>query len=301
MNNIKVADLFCGVGGLTLGFEKAKFKIEMAIDNWDEALTVYQKNFKHGSLKFDLSDVAATTDLLRSREINAIIGGPPCQDFSHAGKREEGERADLTKSFAEVVRNISPLFFVMENVERTKNSKTYTNARTIYKAAGYGLTEVVLDASLCGAPQKRKRFFCIGIKNDEDNALLKIINDSISSTPMTMRDYFKDQLGTEHYYRHPRNYSRRAIYSLDEPSATIRGVNRPIPPSYCGHPADTASLNFARPLTTLERAQVQTFPKSFKWVGSKTSTEQMIGNAVPVNLAKFLARCISKYLDKQKK
>lgn len=297
LSNYKVADLFCGVGGLSLGFEKAGYDVELAIDNWQLALDVYSTNFKHENMSYDLSDVKGVTKILKERGVNVIIGGPPCQDFSHAGKRQEGERADLTASFANIVKNIKPAFFVMENVERTQKSRTYQKAREIYKKAGYGITEVVLDASLCNVPQKRKRFFCIGMKGEEDGFLLDIISASLSKKPMTMRQHFKDALSTEYYYRHPRNYSRRAVYSLDEPSATIRGVNRPIPPNYYGHNADAADVKQARPLTTNERAQVQTFPKSFKWVGSKTNVEQMIGNAVPVNLSKFVAKCISTYIS----
>ena len=296
LSKYKVADLFCGVGGLSLGFEKAGYDVEIAIDNWQQALDVYAENFKHGHMSYDLSDVQGVTKILKEHGVNVIIGGPPCQDFSHAGKRQEGERADLTASFATIVKNIQPEFFVMENVERTQKSRTYQKAREIYKKAGYGITEVVLDASLCNVPQKRKRFFCIGMKGEADGFLLDTINASLSKNPMTMRQHFKDTLGTEYYYRHPRNYSRRAVYSLDEPSATIRGVNRPIPPNYPGHSADAGNVNEARPLTTSERAQVQTFPKSFKWVGSKTNIEQMIGNAVPVNLARFVGVCIAKYI-----
>lgn len=289
---IKIADLFCGIGGLSLGFEKAGFEISIAIDNWKEALEIYNNNFSHQSMALDLSDHSATSEYLRNNEVNAIIGGPPCQDFSHAGKRKEGVRADLTASFAKIVASVQPIFFVMENVERTLKSKTYAKARDTFKEAGYGLTEVVLDASYCGVPQKRKRFFCIGIKDKPDNFVLPVINSMLSKEPMTMRQYFGSSIGIEYYYRHPRNYSRRGIYSLDEPSATIRGVNRPIPPNYLGHPADAAEISQARPLTTQERSQVQTFPKDFKWIGSKTNVEQMIGNAVPVNLAKFVATAI---------
>jgi DNA (cytosine-5)-methyltransferase 1 len=103
-------------------------------------------------------------------------------------------------------------------------------------------------------------------------------------------------LGTEYVYRHPRSYARRAIFSIDEPCPTIRGVNRPIPTTYQAHPGDAGPASKARPLTTEERARVQTF-ENYKWSGSKTNLEQMIGNAVPVNLACHIAKAISKYLE----
>jgi len=114
---------------------------------------------------------------------------------------------------------------------------------------------------------------------------------------MTVREYLGNRLGINYYYRHPRSYKRRAIFSIDEPSPTIRGVNRPIPKSYQSHPGDAASLSSnIRPLTTIERSYIQTFPENFSFEGSKTNLEQMIGNAVPVKLAEYVARCIWEYL-----
>ncbi len=131
---------------------------------------------------------------------------------------------------------------------------------------------------------------------------LIMTKNKLSEKPMTMRDYFGSSLGLEYYYRHPRNYSRRGIYSIDEPSPTIRGVNRPVPKGYKKHNADPkeANLETLRPLTTIERSYVQTFPKTFKFKGSKTNLEQMIGNAVPVNLATLVAKSILEYVEYQK-
>ena len=181
----------------------------------------------------------------------------------------------------------------MENVDRARTSIAYSKARTIFKDAGYGLTEIVLDASLCGAPQKRKRFICFGILDRPDGHSEELFTERLSKKPMTLRDYFGESLGFEHYYRHPRNYSRRAIFSIDEPAPTMRGVNRPVPKGYPGHPNDTCPVSDSlHALTTAERALIQTFPKNFVWVGSKTDVEQMIGNAVPVNLAQYVAQTV---------
>ena len=158
-----------------------------------------------------------------------IIGGPPCQDFSHAGKRVEASRASLTESYAKISDAIRPKYFVMENVDRAEKSKAFECARSIFKDAGYGLTQMVLDASKCGVPQKRKRFFCIGALGREDDFMRNILESGISKKSTTMRDYFGDTLDFEFYYRHPRNYNRRAVFSIDEPAPTMRGVNRPVP------------------------------------------------------------------------
>ena len=189
----------------------------------------------------------------------------------------------------------------MENVERARLSKAFASARKLFKDAGYGLTEVVLDASRCGAPQKRKRFVCLGIQGVADGFATEIIESRLSKKPTTVRDYFGESLPFEYYYRHPRNYNRRAVFSVDEPAPTMRGVNRPVPKGYPGHPNDACTLAEhpeIRALTTAERAQIQTFPVDFRWVGTKTDAEQMIGNAVPVKLAEFVAETLRLALEK---
>lgn len=294
--------MFAGCGGLSLGFQAAGFNVVGAFENWEPAARCYEQNFDHPVFRVDLSNVEETVEIIQgiSADIDLIVGGPPCQDFSHAGKRIEAQRAGLTESFAMVVSRIRPSYFVMENVDRTRNSNTFAIAETIFKEAGYGLTSVVLDASHCGIPQKRKRFFCIGALNEDDDFLLELINSRVSSTSTTLRDYFGETLGFECYYRHPRNYNRRAIFSIDEPSPTIRGVNRPVPNGYPGHPNDACDLDPSiRSMTTLERALVQTFPADFKWVGNKTEMEQMIGNAVPVKLAQFVAEALRDYVNRE--
>lgn len=166
------------------------------------------------------------------------------------------------------------------------------------KDCGYGLTEIVLDASHCGVPQKRKRFFCIGSIAEEDGFLTDYLMRAQAEKEMTLRDYFGDSLGFEHYYRHPRNYSRRGVFSIDEPAPTMRGVNRPVPKGYPGHHLDTAPITEdIRALTTMERAWIQTFPKNFMFVGNKTDIEQMIGNAVPVKLAEFVAKALMYHIE----
>lgn len=303
VRHIKVIDLFSGCGGLSLGFQNAGFQIVCGVDNWKPAVNVYKKNFKHDVLERDLSDDSSSYDYLKQYNPDMIIGGPPCQDFSSAGKRNENlGRADLTVTFANIVEEIKPKWFVMENVDRITKSTRYQIAYNIFKKAGYGLTETILDASLCGVPQKRKRFFLIGELNGKDSSLEYYLKKNLAKKPMTIRDYLGNSLGIEHYYRHPRNYNRRAIFSIDEPAPTIRGVNRPVPKGYKGHPNDSAPISpQIRALTTIERSYLQTFPKEFIFEGTKTDLEQMIGNAVPVKLAEYVANCIKEYLYDQSK
>jgi DNA (cytosine-5)-methyltransferase 1 len=290
---LKVVDLFCGCGGLSSGFQNAGFEILAAYDAWDTAIQCYKENFHHPASCLDLSDVSKAINEINQWKCDIIIGGPPCQDFSHAGKRQEGARANLTTSFAKIVTSIRPTWFVMENVDRALGSVSYAQAKDIFQQAGYGISEVVLDASLCGVPQKRKRLFCIGKLEEENAFMVERIQKGMRKKPMTVREYLGEELAVEHYYRHPRNYNRRGVFSVDEPSPTIRGVNRPIPLGYPGHSQDSISITSSvRPLTSLERARIQTFPVDYKWIGSKTERETMIGNAVPVKLAEFVAKAI---------
>jgi DNA (cytosine-5)-methyltransferase 1 len=298
---MKVVDLFSGCGGLSLGLQQAGYTVLAAYDNWDPALAVYRENLSgHAVIKQDLSDVEASAKSVKNWNPDMIAGGPPCQDFSSAGTRNHlGARADLTYRYADIVCEIMPTYFLMENVERIRKSHVLLEVIGQFARAGYGLTAVVLDASYCGAPQARLRFFLIGHLGAKNQFLLGHLERNLSPEPMTMRDYFGTNLGTEYYYRHPRNYNRRGIYGLDEPSATIRGVNRPIPPGYVMNANDPQgiSLEQVRPLTTSERAQVQTFPPSFRFLGPKTAQEQMIGNAVPVALGKFVGQALMDYLE----
>lgn len=297
---LKAVDLFAGCGGLSLGFQNAGFNVIAAFEFWNVAANCYEKNFNHPVHRVDLSDTKTAVKLIEPYSPDIIIGGPPCQDFSFAGKRIEASRASLTGCYADIICSIQPKYFIMENVDRAAKSNAYAEAKIKYKANGYGLTEIILDASKCGVPQKRKRFFCVGILNGKDNAVKNIIEKNLSKKSTTLRDYFGNNLDFEFYYRHPRNYSRRAIFSIDEPAPTMRGVNRPVPKGYPGHPKDACKLNSSiRALATDERALIQTFPRDFIWEGSKTDKEQMIGNAVPVKLAEFVANSLLEYLHLQ--
>jgi DNA (cytosine-5)-methyltransferase 1 len=293
----RVVDLFSGCGGMSLGFSRAGFSVVAAFDAWESAVQCYAQNFEHPVQKFDLSDVDLAVDAISPFQPDVIIGGPPCQDFSSAGKRVEMGRADLTYAYAKIIERVRPQAFVMENVERARLSVAYSRAREIYVASGYNIHEVVLDASFFGVPQQRKRFFCIGLLNHNVQEVAASLAEQASQERMTIRHYLGTELGVSRYYRHPRNYSRRAIYSIDEPSATVRGVNRPVPPGYPGHPLDAGPVTpDLRPLTTLERARIQTFPKSFKFDGTKSDLELLIGNAVPVELASAVGRAVLRAL-----
>lgn len=298
-----VIDLFCGCGGMSLGFAQAGFTVLEGFDAWPAAVDTYRANLDHPATVLDLSDFDATVVALSRFEdasgFPLIVGGPPCQDFSSSGSRVEGSRAALTALFAAVVALFRPRVFVMENVARAQHAQTFQRAVTALRDVGYAVGMTVLDASRCGVPQTRKRLFTVGFRDDASAlaVTMKALELGQSTSPLTVREFFGDELGIEHYYRHPRSYTRRGVFSVDEPSPTIRGVNRPVPATYRAHPGDTADAHTCRSLTTVERARVQTFPPSFAFPAARTATEQMIGNAVPPVPARFVAEAVLTGLD----
>lgn len=297
---MRVVDLFAGCGGMSAGFERAGFEVRLAVELWESARTVYAKNFDHPVLGFDLSGVKEAVKLVRKENPDLIMGGPPCQDFSVAGKRVEGDKAELTIDFCEIISEVQPRWFVLENVPGIQSSVAWEFGRAMLKAAGYGITEMVLDAAYFGVPQHRKRFFAVGCQGEVDGFLLHQIDIGMSEEPMSLREFVGDEFGIDYYYRHPRNWGRRGVFSLDEPSPTVRSTNRPVPPGYTAHPEDAGSHLLARPLLAKERARVQTFNKGFKWTGTLTDQDLMIANAVPVRLAHRLAQAIRRHEEERR-
>ena len=291
-------DLFCGCGGMSLGFINAGFDVVAGVDNWKPAIEVYRNNFNHPVIEQDLLKVEEAIDCVQQFKPDIIIGGPPCQDFSTAGFQDETRgRAILSVKFSEIVTSIKPRFFVMENVATIRNTKSFQAAIDNFKKAGYGLTKKVLDAAYCGVPQTRKRMFVIGALNERDGFLDEMLQANLSEEPMTIHDYLGDSLGTEYYFRVPTNYNRRGVFSIYEPSMTIRAVDRPIPKGYKGHKNDPVPVNQSRCLTPKERSLIQTFPESFSFSGGKSDMNSMIGNAVPVNLAKYVGAALLSYIN----
>jgi len=297
-SRFQVVDLFSGLGGLTLGFLNSGFQVVGSVDNWKPAIWLHRVNFPHPILDLDLSDVECAVNVLRSFGADMVIGGPPCQDFSWAGQRNEhGARAQLTPSFSAIVVGLRPKFFVMENVDGITGTSTFEKAKAVFHGAGYGLTSSVLDACRCGVPQKRKRCFVVGALDAPDGFLDMYFRRRMADRRMTIRDYVGD-IGTKFFFRPSRTSASRAVFSIDEPSPTIRGVNRPIPRTYQFHPKDAVhDRRKVRPWTMRERALLQTFPEEFYLAGvSERDAEQLIGNAVPVTMGAFVARCLAEYV-----
>ncbi len=275
---------------MSRGFCDAGFRVVAGFDSWTPAVETYRKNFRHDCHDLDLYRAEAV-DVVAACKPDIIFGGPPCQDYSPAvarnGERAETkERAGLTVRFAEIVRAVRPSLFVLENVPAIKGSYALARARVIFRRAGYGLSGVVLDACYCGVPQHRRRFFLIGRLEARHGFLDGFLRRGLAATPMTVRDYLPD-IGTDRYHSHPMRNDLRCVFPIDEPAPTMRCENRPVPPH--------ARKHGVRALTTMERALIQTFPTGFRFSGSAKEQEKLIGNAVPVNLARHVASAVLEY------
>lgn len=164
-----VIDLFCGCGGLSLGFEKAGYNILLGIDVWEDALVTYRKNHKNpNTLCADLSELQPyeVEERINNRNVDVIIGGPPCQGFSVAGKRIiEDKRNELYKSFVRMVAYFKPKAFVLENVPNILSLGNGIIRDSIVKDfsdLGYKVVYKVLTASDYGVPQNRRRAIFVG-------------------------------------------------------------------------------------------------------------------------------------------
>lgn len=163
-------DLFCGCGGFSKGFALGGFSPILGVDIWKDAVITYKHNFHDAkALCGDVKNLSAKEikNLTNIKKIDVIIGGPPCQGFSLAGKRiVEDERNKLYHSFVRLVQEIKPKIFVMENVPNILSIGSGIIRESILKDfmdIGYNVVYKVLTASDYGVPQARRRAFFVGL------------------------------------------------------------------------------------------------------------------------------------------
>jgi len=173
-----VLDLFCGAGGFTCGLEQSGFKVLAGIDNDESALKTFAANHSDSiAIKHDLSKVDGTlfeklSDNIIS-EVDVLVGGPPCQGFSVAGKRlEDDPRNSLWKAYVDIVKFYNPKVLVLENVPAIKSLYKGEVAKKIiqsFDSLGYSTDFQILLASDFGVPQNRKRAFFVAVKSSALN------------------------------------------------------------------------------------------------------------------------------------
>jgi DNA (cytosine-5)-methyltransferase 1 len=202
-----VLDIFCGAGGMSLGFRKAGCRIVGGIDQNCHAVNTHHQNFPKCTLKLEATDIRELTDLsalgIRLGDVDIVVGGPPCQVFSRVGigkmrhdlkqNVEKDYRNFLYKEYVRFVNYYKPLAFVMENVDNLKHKAGRLNSiLTELEDCGYRVAYKVLDASEFGVPQRRLRIFIVGMRSD-----LRCnppFPTSRAKSPLTVRDAIGDLL-----------------------------------------------------------------------------------------------------------
>ncbi|NQX62901.1 DNA cytosine methyltransferase [Paenibacillus qinlingensis] len=169
-------DLFSGAGGLTLGFEMAGFSVNAAVEMDEFAIKAHLKNFPHCEVVDEDINQVSGEDLLKilkvnQGEVDVIIGGPPCQGFSLAGKRSlDDVRNELLSQYARIVLEVMPKFFVMENVKGLLSYKSGEVLQSFISnmSKHYSIISPVkvLNSADFGVPQSRERLFIIGVRLD---------------------------------------------------------------------------------------------------------------------------------------
>lgn len=318
-----IVSFFSGAGGLDLGFEQAGFNIVWANEYDKEIWDTYEKNHIKTTL-----DKRSITEIPSSEVPNCIgiIGGPPCQSWSEAGalRGMEDKRGQLFFDFIRIISDKQPLFFLAENVSGMllpRHASALENIKQMFKECGYELSFKMLNAADYGVPQDRKRVFFIGYRKDL-NLKFEFPNPTTDKEPVTLEKVIKDltdnalpakegnktngdncEVPNHEYMTGSFSsiyMSRNRVRSWNEVSFTIQagGRHAPIHPQAPKMKFIEQNIrefvggkeHLYRRLSVRECAIIQTFPENFifhyKYVAAGY---KMIGNAVPVKLAKVLA------------
>ncbi|MGK7942662.1 MAG: DNA (cytosine-5-)-methyltransferase [Crocosphaera sp.] len=325
--NIKSIELFAGCGGMALGLGNAGFHHELLVEKDKDCVNTLQNNRPHWKILHE--DVSQINFKHYQGKIDVVSGGFPCQAFSYAGKGKgfEDTRGTLFFEFARCLAEVKPKIAIAENVIGLishKQGQTLSIILDSLRKLGYEPYYKVVSAQFLDVPQKRDRLIIIACRND-----LNILPIFPQEKPYTisLREALKDcpnSPGVEYNARKKaimelvppggnwknlpldiqKDYLKNSFYkgggrtgfakrlSWDEPCLTITCSPAQTQTERC-HPAQT------RPLTIREYARIQTFPDDWKFTGSLTSQYKQIGNAVPVNMAYHIGKCIIKILTQK--
>ena len=295
---------------MDLGFNQAGFNIEWA-NEYDKSIwETYELNHPHTTL------VRGDITKIKSKDIPeclGIIGGPPCQSWSEAGSAKglTDPRGQLFMEYIRVIKDKQPLFFVAENVSgflHQKHSKAFFKIINQFKTLGYTLSFKLVNAHDYNVPQDRRRVIIVGYRTElgitfkfpEVDPSKPTLKTTISGLPHPCK-YPKKAIISNHEYLSmdfsSRYMSRNRVRKWTDPSFTIPATARHVPL----HPSagqmlkvGTDKFIFAqksvRRLSVRECARIQTFPDTFTFKYTNISDGyKMVGNAVPVNLAKAIA------------
>lgn len=308
---LNVLDLFCGCGGMTNGFQKAGFNVIAGIDIWDKAIATYETNYEHIALCKDLTTYPPEqfNEDYNITDIDVIIGGPPCQSFSIAGKRDKDDpRSSLFMEFKKYIDYYQPKAFIMENVIGILSAKNKKGKKCIdiierKLSKNYNTIITKLYASDFGVPQNRRRVIIYGIRKDlnimptEPPLLINCKDDRVPvSTVLESRvnvdkKYFLSQKAIDGINRKKDRMKKEGkgfgaqFLDPNKPSYTI-------PARYWKDGYDALvyySDTEIRRLTPSELAKIQSFPDDYEFIGSKKDVIMQIGNAVACKFAYYVA------------
>jgi len=307
MREFTAVSLFCGAGGLDLGFENAGFHTIWANDFDADACKTHQNWSKAEVVCDDISKV----DISKIPDSDIILGGFPCQGFSLSGPRKiDDSRNALYKHYVKIVAEKQPLIFVGENV---KGLLTMGDGEIIeaiideFSACGYDVFCQLLNAKNFGVPQDRERVIICGFRKDMriQNFKIKEPDIPVVTMRMALKDLpkpKKEEVCDASYSS--RYMSRNRKRGWDEVSYTIPAMAKQVT-LYPGSPdmikLDKDLWRFGdggetRRLSWREAAVIQTFPKDLEFTGDLVSKYKQIGNAVPVRLAENVAMQLKRIL-----
>lgn len=316
---MKYVSLFSGGGGLDLGFERAGFEPLVCLDNDPVSCATLEANRPSWNV---ICDDIRNFDATPYAGADVVVGGPPCQGFSTAGKgNPDDPRNFLWEEYMRVVEEVQPRAIVLENVSaltHKRNGDHLTGIMERLSKNGYSFAYRVLNAADFGVPQSRRRLIVIGIRDGEASLpepttaknqprVIDAISDLVELPPTPDFNHVPNQHADNVVARWNElgpgetdpNY-RRARLDPEKPSMTIRagGGYGPNGDHLGGfHPPIHPTL--PRQLTVREAARIQSFPDDWILIGPKTIQGRQIGNAVPVGLAEAIGQHLRKLLDEQ--
>lgn len=331
----KYIDLFCGAGGLSLGFDWAGFENVFAVEFNPDFAKTYSRNFPtHNLIVDDIRNInnSRIAELLGDNEVDVIIGGPPCQGFSIAGNIGrtfiDDERNRLFKEFVRFVAYVRPKMFIMENVATMATHLKGKTIKTIVGAfekagCGYQVKYEVLNSANYGVAQERRRIVIAGIRSDIDSKfsypqkskevstikdviddLPKLASGQASDIPNHIAMKHSDQMLEKMSYVKDGGDRMDIPEELRPKSGDIRKYIRydSTKPSVCvtGDMRKIFHYEQNRALTARELARIQSFPDDFIFEGASIQIQQQIGNAVPPKLAYQIALQVEEALDNGK-
>ena len=328
---MNIISLFSGCGGLDLGFEKAGYDIPIANEFDKNIWKTFEIN--HPNTKLLKEDIRKLDSSIFPKDIDGIIGGPPCQSWSEAGslKGIEDDRGKLFYDYIRILKNVQPKFFLAENVSgmlADRHSTAVKNILKMFEECGYNVTLTLVNAKDYGVAQERKRVFYIGFRkdlnikfdfpkgstvDDSKKITLKDVIWDLKDTAIPAED--KNQhnpkaINNNEYYTgsySPIFMSRNRVKSWNEQAFTVQASGRqcqlhPQAPKMIKVGKNACKFvdgkeNLYRRMTIREIARIQGFPDTFKFEYKNTNDAyKMIGNAVPVNLAYEIACAIKNTL-----